>query len=160
MLDPKTPLQPSRITLTVATLIALAASASACNQTGLRGQEIRSQPYDEETGTAGYESGTVTDSAESGAESYEATGWPGGCPPDGIETGYDEVGDTGWDTVYDDTTDEGDGDDGGYEGSGSDTGEPPYCGDGIVQPDEQCDMGDDNGPDKPCTDDCRMQGPT
>lgn len=51
------------------------------------------------------------------------------------------------------------GDDGGDEsGTGDDGGIKfdvgPVCGNGFVEPGEQCDEGEDNGPLKPCSDEC------
>lgn len=89
----------------------------------------------------------------------------------GSET--DAAGDTEGDP--DDPGGDGDGDSGGGSGGGSgsgsgdgdedpggdgDSSEPdpdadPYCGDGVVQNDEECDEGSDNGPNGYCDNECR-----
>ena len=61
---------------------------------------------------------------------------------------------------------DGDGDQGGESGSSdtdTDSGTDDaggFCGDGVVDPDEECDDGEDNGPIPAwCSEDCVFQGP-
>lgn len=80
-----------------------------------------------------------------------------GGSEDGSETGTsgDESGD---DTSGGESGDDTSGGDSGDDTSGDEGG--GYCGDGYLDPGEDCDDGEDNGPPPAwCSDDCVFQGP-
>ncbi len=95
--------------------------------------------------------GTTT----SGADGTDGT--TGSTDPDGTTGVADETGSTDDETGGSDaSTDTTDGDD-----SSSSSGEPPMpvCGDGVIEGDEACDDGDDNGGYEQCAFDCSGPGP-
>ncbi len=81
-------------------------------------------------------------------------------PPATSDTVGDTIGDTIGDTLgtTGDTLGDTTGDTTGGEGEteGLSTGEPGVCGDGIIDADEECDDGEDNGSGQICNEDCTL----
>ena len=84
---------------------------------------------DDETGSGDGDTGDETDTGDDAGETGMGDG----------DTGEDDTGDDAGET----------GDDGGFR---FDVG--PVCGNGVVEPGEDCDDGEDNGPFAPCSDSC------
>jgi cysteine-rich repeat protein len=81
------------------------------------------------------------------------------CVPSGVACAPDGSGDGGLSTFTTDNPGDGDGDPaetGSGDGDGDGDGDPGECGDGIVQPGEDCDLGDQNSATGTCTPNCRI----
>ncbi len=85
----------------------------------------------------------------------------GSQPSSGDSGDGDATGDGDGEGDGDGSGDSGDGDGDSGAGDGDSTGDgdgdsddPGYCGDGMVDSGEECDLGPNNGPDSPCLDGC------